>query len=106
MSEEKTSQMSQNIGKRIRYYVIFFVILILFLIWGNSIVRLLTRSISGTKDESELAQKIVASVITGIGALALILINLGRDIDLHNFIDQKLFKVRKTTDEIIHQNMI
>jgi len=106
MADEKASQMSENVGKRVRYYVIFFVIVILFLIWGDTTVRLLTRSISGTKDESELAQKIVASIITAIGGLALVLINLGRDIDLHNFIDRAFFKVRRKTDEVIREKMI
>jgi hypothetical protein len=106
MSDEKAYIMTENIGKRVRCYIIFFVILILFLIWGDSIIALITQSISGGKDESELARKIIASVITGIGALALIFINLGRDINLHNFIDGAFFKVRKRTDQIIHERMI
>lgn len=104
--EEKASGMSESIGKRVRYYIIFFVILILFLIWGNTIVGLITKSISGTKDEAELSQKIVASIITAIGALALVIINLGRDINLHNFIDRAFFKVRRRAGQIIHDTMI
>ncbi len=106
MTDEKASQMAENIGKRVKYYVILFAILILFLIWGNTIVGMVTKSILGAKEEAELVQKIIASVITAIGALALVLVNLGRDIDLHNVIDRHLFKVRSTTNTLIHNTMI
>lgn len=106
MSDEKTSQMNVNIGKRVRNYAIVFVILILFLIWGNDIASLLAKSLSTQKDESEAAQKIIASIITAIGGLVAIVLNLGRDIDLHNFIDRKVFGVRHKTGDIIHNKMI
>jgi sulfite exporter TauE/SafE len=98
--------MSANIGKRVRSYMVFFVILILFLIWGDTIVGVVTATISGDKDKAELAQKVIASVITAIGGLALIIINLGRDINLHNFVDKSLFRVRRKTDRLIRAEMI
>jgi hypothetical protein len=106
MSDEKTSQMNINIGKRVRNYVLFFVVLILFLIWGNDIASLLAISLSTDKDKSEAAQKIIASIITAIGGVAVLLLNLGRDIDLHNLIDKTIFRVRHKTGDIIHNKMI
>jgi hypothetical protein len=104
--EEPAAKMSANIGKRVRSYMVFFIILILLLIWGNTIVGLVTATISGKNDQAELAQKVIASVITAIGGLALIVINLGRDINLHNIVDKVFFKVRRKTDEIIRAEMV
>ena len=106
MADEKTSAMNINIGKRVRNYVLFFALLILFLIWGNDVIALITTSITGSKDASELAQKVVASVITAIGGAAAIILNLGRDIDLHNLLDKAFFHVRERTRTIIHEKMI
>lgn len=106
MPDEKTSQMNINIGKRIRNYVVLFAGLVLFLIWGNDILALITTIISGSKDASERAQKLIASVITVVGGIAMILLNLGRDIDLHNLLDRSLFGVRHKTQIIIHETMI
>ena len=106
MSSEKASQMGVSIGKRVRYYLIFFTILVLFLIWGNDILALVIESVTGSKDESELARKVITSVITVIGGLAVILLNIGRDINLHNFLDKVIYRVRPEVDEIIYTEMI
>ena len=98
--------MNVNIGKRVRGYILFFAVLLLILIWSNDIVSLILTSFSLDKVKSEAAQKIIYSVITAIGALAVLLLNLGRDIDLHNLLDRAIFKVRNKTDIIIHTRMI
>lgn len=105
MSDEKASQMSVNIGKRVRLYVILFVVLILLVIWGNTLLSLVQRTISG-KQKPEFVREIGASMVAVISAAALIVVNLGRDIDLHNYADRTFFGVREKTDEIIHTKMI
>lgn len=105
MSEEKTSKMGVSIGKRVRNYLIFFAILILIQIWGEEFVRLVTDSLFD-KDSSEILKKVISSILTIIGAIALIILNFGREIDLHNLLDKKLFHVREKTGEIIRREMI
>ena len=105
MSDEKTSQLNINIGKRVRYYVIYFVIVILFLIWGNDIINLITASLAIDSQKSGWAQQLIASLITALGAGALLILNLGRDIDLHNNIDKAFFHVRHNTGTIIQREM-
>ena len=105
MSEEKTWKMGASIGKRVRNYLIFFAILILLQIWWEELLRSITDSLS---NEAELGilNKIITSILTLIGAIALIILNLGRDVDLHNLLDKKLFHVRSRTGEIIRREMI
>lgn len=106
MSDEKTYQMNVNIGKRVRHYLIFFVVLILLLIWREELVELVTTIISGDRETAEISKEIIKSIIIFIGGVILIILNLGRDIDLHNLIDRKIFHVRKKAGEIIHDYMI
>lgn len=106
MPDEKTTEMNINIGKRVRNYILFFAVLLLILIWGNDIASLVRTSISPDKTKSEAAQKIIASIITAIGAVAAMLLNLGRDIDLHNLLDAAIFKVRHKTGIVIYTRMI
>jgi hypothetical protein len=106
MSEEKASQLSINIGKRVRYYAVYFTIIILFVIWGDNILTLITSTISSDPQKSEWAQKLIASLVTALGAGAFLVMNLGRDIDLHNLIDKWLFHVRHNTNPIIINEMI
>lgn len=106
MSEEKTSQMNINIGKRVRCYLIFFAILILFLIWSKELVGLLRTTVDGDQDKSEMVKNLISTIVTLIGAIALLLLNFGRDIDLHNWLDRKIFHMRSKTEEIICEQMI
>jgi hypothetical protein len=106
MSNEKASQLSINIGSRVRYYVIYFAIVILFLIWGDEILNLIKSSIANDPQKSEWAQKLIETIITALGAGAFLVMNLGRDINLHNLIDGWFFHVRRNTNAIIQREMI
>jgi hypothetical protein len=106
MSEEKASQLTINVGKRVRYYVICFSIIILFIIWGDDIWTLITSTFANDPQKAEWAQKLIASLVTALGAGAILVMNLGRDIDLHNLIDERFFHVRRNTTVIIIDDMI
>jgi hypothetical protein len=105
MSEEKTSHMNINIGKRVRNYLIFFAIIIL-LQWAEDVTDLIRASLVADEEISKISKMPISSILTAIGSIALIILNFGRDIDLHNFLDNKLFHVREKTGKIIHQHMI
>jgi len=105
MPEEQASQMGVGIGKRVRNYLVFFTGLVLILIWGNDILALVVKSVVGSKDEAELAYKVITSAITAIAGLAAMLLNIGRDINLHNILDDAIYHVRARTGAIIHTGM-
>lgn len=98
--------MNINIGKRVRTYLIFFGSLILLMIWGGEISALIRAILTGDKEASDISRKVISSIVTAVGAVALIILNLGRDLDLHNWLDSKIFHVREKTGKIIHQHMI
>ncbi len=106
MSTDRASQLNINVGKRVRYYIIYFSILVLLLIWGNDIFILITSSLATDPQKSEWAQKLIASLITALGAGAFLIVNLGRDINLHSLIDNSFFHVRHNTNIIIQREMI
>lgn len=106
MTEERTSKMNINIGKRVRNYLIFFAILILLEIWAEDLTALIRASLAADEEISKISNKIISSILTAIGAIALIILNFGRDIDLHNLLDSKLFHVREKTGKIIQQYML
>lgn len=106
MSDEKTSQMSNNIGKRVKNYLIIFTSLVIFMIWKGDILSLLNRLFSGQKDEFEFSKNLITTAITLIIFFIMFFLNFGRDINLHNFIDQYFFHVRKKTNQIIQEKMM
>lgn len=97
--------MGVNIGKRVRNYLIFFAILLLLQIWYEELIRSITSSLKNEIPPDTL-KNIITSIVTIISATVLIILNFGRDIDLHNLLDKKLFHVRTRTDKIIRQEMI
>jgi hypothetical protein len=103
---EKTSTMSLNIGKRVRYYIVLFTIVIVCIIWGNEIWKFITTSLETDPREFDLLQKIGATFVTVVGGAVLVFLNFGRDINLHNLIDTVFFHVRDNTNRIIQQEMI
>ncbi|MDJ0901037.1 MAG: hypothetical protein QNJ55_19725 [Xenococcus sp. MO_188.B8] len=107
MSEEKTQQMAVSICQRIRNYFIFTAIVLIFLIWSGEISNLITTKLfSTTKDDVEIAAKVTETIFVMVAAFALIILNFGRDIDLHNFIDENTFRTRHKVGKIIYKEMI
>jgi hypothetical protein len=106
MSDEKASQMNISIGKRVRWYVVYFTLLILTLLWGNEALKLASSSLAINTQQSELRLRIAESVFTALLAAASFLLNLGRDIDLHNLLDSTFFHVRRRTGQIIEHELI
>lgn len=106
MGNEKSYEMDKGIAGRVKQYMILFTALFLILLWGEEIYKLLIKSINGNKDQAELSIKIITSIIAIITAGSAMLLNIGRDIKFHYFIDDKLFRVRNKTCDIIINEII
>lgn len=104
MTDDKLDKMNISIGKRIRTYLIFYTLLIVVFLWGKNLIGLLNRQDIDLKD-SEIISKVVVTIFTFLGNSIMVILNLGRDIDLHNFIDKSFFKVREKTGNIICEKM-
>ncbi len=96
---------SEKIGKKIRDHIILYASLILFIIWGDDLIRLITVSV-GKKGDLEFTKKVSVSIITVLGAVSVIAVDLGRDCAVHLLLDSLIFKVRKRVDKIIVMHII
>ena len=105
MSSEKLADMNSNISKRVKFYLIAFTLIFITIFWSDYLVKLITESVTD-KDKAELTSKIISSSIIIVTSIILFLLTLGRDLDLHNFLDSKVFKAREKTANIIHTNII
>jgi hypothetical protein len=104
MSEEKARSMGENIGKRVRNYLIFFVLLIIVVIWGDVIIKLINIGLTGS-EKYDFIKNITSSIIALVIGAVIIFLNIGRDIDLHNLLDNIFFHVREKTDKIIIEGL-
>jgi len=96
---------SERVGKKVRDYIILYASLILFIVWGDDLIRLITASI-GKQGDLEFAQKLSVSIITVLGALSVIAVDLGRDCACHLLLDSLIFKVRRRVNKIIVKHLI
>lgn len=101
MSEEKSASMSLSIGERVRNYIFLYASIILFIVWNEEFMHMVTQSRMFEKGDLDFAQKFVVSIATVLGALSVIILNVGRDMGLHIIIDELLFHVRKKVKKII-----
>jgi hypothetical protein len=105
MAAEKTQEMNEHIAQRVRGYVISYSAIFVLLLWGN---RLLAAALNVLKnrDQSDLAKTLAAPAVAALGGVVIFLLNLGRDWDLHNVLDSRLFGVRRETDQRIQTAMV
>jgi hypothetical protein len=106
MAKEKSYEMNENIAKRVKPYLILYIIIILVLIWGDELYKTVMQSITITKESFDLSKEFTLTIWMIVVTIAMMLMNFGRDIQFHGFIDNKIFKVRMKTGKIIEENMI
>lgn len=102
---DKASQMNINIGKRVRTYLIVIGFILVFMIWGDFIIKTLLVSLSGSAEDRALLEMITKSLIVVGGVILTLVLNIGRDIDLHNLLDSKIFGLREETHRVILENL-
>ncbi len=101
---KETTSKSENVGKRVRSYVGFYLLLLLYVIWSDSITNIITKSI-GSNEGLANAEKVAASIVTILGALSVVITNLWRDTALHLTLDAISFKVIAKTNHIIKETL-
>lgn len=106
MSDELAAQMNKNIVKRVRYWVCATTIMLLVAIWSDLLTPLVETGIWGTVHQATVVLRIVQSTLAVVAAVAIAIVTVSRDVDLHNWIDNHLWKVRVSTGRIICQEMV
>lgn len=101
---KETTSKSENVGKRVRSYVGFYLLLLLYVIWSDNITSIITKSISSREGLAD-AEKVATSIVTIMGALSVVITNLWRDTALHLTLDAMSFKVITKTNHIIKETL-
>ena len=104
MAAEKTLEMNEHIMRRVRLYVIVYAATLVLLLWGRDLLTAAQRL--KDREQIDVAKSLAGPVVTALGAIVLVLLNLGRDWDLHNLLDRWIFGIRDKTDRVIQTQMI